>query len=188
VQAARALYRDLSATLGLHRLTCIEGSGIGLVMTRLYGRAAWGERALGRAPRNCGQHVTRLGALACTGLEAVMTVEGAPDADVFRACVQEGLCPTRHEGGVVVAGNLSAHQAAGVREAIAATGARLLCLPPYSPDLNPIEQCRSQTKTCLRAAQACPRGALDEAVTRALATSTEAGAQAWFAHCGYALH
>ena len=188
VQAERVRDRDLSATLDRRRVTFIDESGINLAMTRLYGRAPRGERALGSVPQNYGQNVTMLGALSYTGLEAVMTVEGATDADVFRAYVQEVLCPTLHEGDLVVADNLSAHKAAGVQEAIAATGARLLYLPPYSPDLNPIEQCWSKIKTFLRAAKARTRAALDEAVTRALATITAADAREWFAHCGYVLH
>jgi transposase len=178
----------LSATLDLHHLKFIAESGSNRALTRLYGRAPRGERALGRAPQNDGQHVTMLGALSGTGLEAVMTVEGATDAAVFRADVQEVLCPPRHAGDLVVAANLSAHKAAGVQEAMAATGARLLDRPPYSPDLNPIEHCWSKIKTVLRAAQARTRAAHDEAVTRALATITEADARAWFAPCGYVLH
>ncbi len=188
VQAERSSYRALSATLDLQRVKFIDESGINLALTRLYGRAPRGERALGSAPQNYGPNVTMLGALSCTGIEAVMTVEGATDADVFRAYVQEVLGPTLREGDTVVADNLSAHKAAGVQEAIAVTGARLLYLPPYSPDLNPIEQCWSKVKTSLRAAKARTREALDAAVTYALATVTEADARAWFAHCGYVLH
>jgi transposase len=188
VQAGRSHYRDLSATLALHRFKFIDESGINLAMTRLYGRAPRGERVVGSAPQNYGQNVTLLGAPSCTGIEAVMTIEGATDADVFRAYVHEVLCPTLREGDTVVADNLSAHKAAGVQEAIAATGARLLYLPPYSPDLNPIEPCWSEIKTFLRAAKARTREALDAAVTRALATVTESDARAWFAHCGYVLH
>jgi hypothetical protein len=88
-------------------------------MTRLYGRAPRGERALVSAPQNDGQNVTLLGALSCTGLEAVMMVEGATDSSVFRAYVQEVLCPTLREGDIIVADNLSAHKAVGMREAIA---------------------------------------------------------------------
>jgi transposase len=188
VQAERALYRDLSATLDLRRVKFIDESGLNIAMTRRYGRAPRGERALGSAPQNSGQHVTILGALSCMGLEAVMTIEGATDADVFRAYVREVLCPTLREGDIVIADNLSAHKAAGVQEAIAAIGARLLYLPPYSPDLNPIERCWSKIKTCLRAAKARTREALDAAVTRALATVTASDARAWFAHSGYVLH
>jgi transposase len=129
-----------------------------------------------------------LGALSCTGLEAVMTIEGATDSEVCRASVQEVRCPTRHEGASVVAASRSAHKAAGVQEAMTAIGARRRYLPAYSPDLNPIEPCWSKINTWLRAAQARTRAALDKAVTRALATITEADARAWFAHCGYVLH
>jgi hypothetical protein len=97
VQAARSHYRDLSATLDLHRVKFIDESGSNIAMTRLYGRAPRGERVLGSAPQNYGQNMTMLGARSCTGLEAVMTVEGATDADVFRAYVQGVLCPTLRE-------------------------------------------------------------------------------------------
>lgn len=188
MQAERSHYRDLSATLDLHRCKFIDESGINLAMTRLYGRALRGERVLGSAPQNYGQNVTMLGALSCTGLEAVMTVEGATDSDVFRAYVREVLCPTLREGDIVVADNLSAHKAAGVQEAIAAKGARLLYLPPYSPDLNPIERCWSKIKTALRAAKARTREALEVAIKQALSTVTESDARAWFKHCGYAVN
>lgn len=188
MQAERSRYRDLSATLDLHRVKFIDESGMNIAMTRLYGRAPRGERVLGSAPQNYGQNVTMLGALSSIGLEAVMTVEGATDADVFRAYVREVLCPTLREGDIVIADNLSAHKVAGVQEAIAAQGAQLLYLPPYSPDLNPIERCWSKIKTFLRAAKARTREALDVAVTRALATVTESDARAWFAHSGYVLH
>jgi transposase len=188
VQAARSHDRDLSATLDLPRFKFIGEAGSNSAMTRLYGRAPRGERALGSAPQNYGQNVTMRGALSCLGLEAVMTVEGATDADVFRAYVQEVLCPTLREGDIVGADNLSAHKAAGVQEAIAAKGARRRYFPPYSPALNPRELCGSKIKTFLRAAKARTREALDEAVTRALATVTEADARAWFAHGGDVLH
>jgi hypothetical protein len=138
VQAERLHYRDLSAALDLRRVKFIDESGINIAMTRLYGRAPRGERALGSAPQNYGPNVTILGALSCTGLGAVLTLEGATAADVFRAYVREVLCPTLREGDIVIADKLSAHKAAGVQEAIAAQGARLLYLPPYSPDLNPM--------------------------------------------------
>jgi transposase len=188
VQAERTHYRDLSALLDLHRVKFIDESGINLAMTRLYGRAPRGERAVGSAPQNYGQNVTVLGALSCTGLEAVRTVEGATDSDVFRAYVREVLCPTLRAGDIVIADNLSAPKAAGVQEAIAANGARLLYLPPYSPDLNPIERCWSKIKTFLRAAKARTREALDAAIVHALVTITESDARAWFAHSGYVLH
>jgi transposase len=137
-----------------------------LAMTRLYGRAPRGERVLGSAPQNYGQNITILGAFSYRGLEAVMMIAGATASDVFRAHVRKVLYPTLHEGDMVIAGNLSAHKAWRVQEAIAAQGARLLYLPQYSPDLNPIEQCWSTIKTLLRATKAGRREALDAAVMR----------------------
>ena len=128
------------------------------------------------------------GALAGTGLEAVLTAEGATAAAGCRASVQAVLCPTRRAGAIVVAPHRSAPTAAGVQEASAAPGARRLYGPPSAPDLNPRERCGSKLQTCVRAAKARRREALDEVVKRALATVTEAEARAWCAHCGSVLH
>ena len=116
-----------------------------------------------------------------------MTVDGATDTDVFRTYVRQVLGPTLTPGDIVVMDNLGAHKAVGVQQALARRGARLLYLPPYSPDLSPIEPCWSKVKTVLRKAKARTREALDMAITGALATITDADAQGWFRHCGYAL-
>ncbi len=129
-----------------------------------------------------------LAALGVDGVTAAMTIDGATDGDVFRVFVEQVLGPSLTPGDIVVMDNLSAHKVAGIREAIESTGARLLYLPPYSPDLSPIEQCWSKLKSDLRTAQARTREALDEAITQAFATVSAADARAWFAHCGYALH
>ena len=169
------------------RLKFIDESGANIAMTRLYGRAPRGQRVVGSVPQNYGQNVTMLAALSATGVEAMMTVEGATDGDVFRSYVREVLAPTLRKGDIVVLDNLGAHKVNGVRAAIEERGARLIYLPPYSPDLNPIERCWSKIKTALRAAKARTREALEEAIKQALATVTESDARAWFKHCGYAL-
>jgi transposase len=156
-----------------------------LALTRLYGRAPAGERAIGSGPRNYGMHVTLLGALGVTGLQALMTVDGATDGEVFRAFVAQVLCPTLAAGDLVVMDNLRAHKVVGIREAIEGCGAHLLYLPPYSPDLSPIELCWSKLKTILRGVGARTREALEAAITEALEQITAADALAWFAHCGY---
>jgi transposase len=97
------------------------------------------------------------------------------------------LKPTLRRGDTVVLDNLSAHKARRVRDLVEGSGARLLYLPPYSPDLNPIEQCWSKIKTYLRAAKARTSDKLGEAITRAFASVTASDARAWFKHCGYAL-
>jgi transposase len=127
---------------------------VNLAMTRLYGRAPAGERVVGSVPQNYGQSVTMLGALSVRGLQAVMTVDGATDADVFRTYVKKVLGPRLSPGDMVVRDNLPAHKAIGVQQAIARRGARRLYLPPYSPNLSPIEPCWSKSKTALRKAKA----------------------------------
>jgi transposase len=156
-------------------------------MTRLYGRAPPGERVIGTVPQNYGANVTMLAALGRQGVEAVMTIDGAPDAEVFRVYVEQVLRPTLRPGEIVSMDNLRAHKAAGIREAIEQTGARLLYLPPYSPDLSPIEPCWSKLKMALRTAKARTREALEHAIAQALATITVSDARNWFHHCGYAL-
>lgn len=175
------------AALDMRRLKFVDESGVNLAMTRLYGRASRGTRVIGSVPQNYGQNVTMLGTLGAQGLQAVMTVEGATDAEVFRTYVKRVLGPTLRPGDVVVMDNLRAHKAVGVQQALARRGARLLYLPPYSPDLSPIEPCWSKVKTALRKAKARARAALDTAITRALTTITVTDAHRWFEYCGYTL-
>ena len=156
-------------------------------MTRLYGRAPPGERVIGTVPQNYGANVTMLAALGSQGVEAVMTLDGATDAEVLRAYVEQVLRPTLRLGDIVIMDNLRAHKAAGIREAIEQAGAQVLYLPPYSPDLSPIEPCWSKLKTALRTAKARTREALAHALAQALATITASDAHSWFRHCGYAL-
>jgi transposase len=156
-------------------------------MTRLYGRAPIGDRSVGSIPRNCGANLTLLGALGVDGLQAVMTVEGATDAAVFRSYVTQVLGPPLAPGDSVVLDHLSAPKTPGIQQALAHRRARLLYLPPYSPDLSPMERCLSKVKTALRAATARTRGAVETARQKAMATITAIDAGNWFRHCGYAL-
>jgi transposase len=187
VQHARADYRELIAPLDLERLKFIDESGVNLAMTRRYGRAPRGERVVGAVPQNYGANVTMLAALSLQGVDAVMTIDGATDAEVFHAYVEQVLCPTLAPGDVVIMDNLRAHKVAGIRERIEACGAQLIYLPPYSPDLSPIEPCWSKLKTLLRTAQARTRDALDAAIRQVLAAVTPSDARGWFRHCGYTL-
>jgi transposase len=124
--------------------------------------------------------LTILGALSHTGMLAVMTVEAATDREVFLTYLEEVLCPKLRPGNVVVMDNLSSHKVAGVRERIEQTGATLLYLPPYSPDLNPIEKAWSKLKQKLRAVKARSVEALDQAIEQLIPTLTAQDAQAWF--------
>jgi transposase len=187
IQQARADDQPLIAALDVRRLTCVDESGVNLPMTRRYGRAPRGTRVIGRVPQNYGQHGTMLGTLGAQGIQAVMTVEGATDAEVFRTSVTRVLGPTLRPGDIVLRDHRRAHKAVGVQQALARRGARLLYVRPYSPDLSPIEPCWSKVKTALRKAKARTRDALDTAITRALTTVTAADAHSWFEYCGYAL-
>ena len=149
-------------------------------MTRLYARAPRGHRVHDAVPGGHWKMLTILGALHHKGMLAVMTVEAATDREVFLAYLDQVLCPRLRPGHVVVMDNLSAHKVAGVRERIEQTGATLLSLPPYSPDLNPIEKAWSKLKQGLRAAQARSVQALDQAIERLLPSLTPQDAQAWF--------
>ena len=151
----------------------------------MYGRAPKGERVVGSVPQNYGENLTVIGALTSSGLQAVMTVEGATDGEVFRAYVEQVLCPTLQAGDVVIMDNLGAHKVAGIREAIEDKGAEVIYLPPYSPDLNPIEQCWSKLKSAARAIGARTRETLEQAIEQIIKTVSQADALAWFAHCGY---
>lgn len=171
----------------LERLRFIDESGVNIALTRRFGRARPGQRVHDAVPKNHGKNVTILGALSRQGIDAVMSIDGATDAAVFRVYVEQVLVPTLAPGDVVVMDNLGAHKVKGIREAIEAVGAALIYLPPYSPDLSPIESCWSKLKTALRAAKARTRDALDQALRLALDTITADDACGWFDYCGYPL-
>jgi transposase len=152
VQHARADYHALIQPLDLQRFKFVDESGGNLAMTRRFGRAPRGERVIGAVPQNYGANLTMIVALGLHGIEAVMMIEGATDAEVFAAYAEQVLGPTLRPGDIVVLDNVSAHQMATVREVIEGRGARLLYLSPYSPDLAPIEQAWSKIKIVLRTA------------------------------------
>jgi len=163
----------------------LDESGATTQMTRTYGRAPRGERVREATPQGHWKILTMVAALTTRGLEAPMTIAEPTDGDIFLAYIEQVLCPRLRPGQVVVMDNLSAHKVSGVRELIEARGARLLYLPPYSPDLNPIEQAWSKIKQVLRSLKARTAETLDHAVAEALKTITAENAVAWFAHCGY---
>ena len=156
-------------------------------MTRQWGRAPKGERIHEATPDGRWEVLTKLGAMSLRGIDAAMTIESATDGEVFKGYVKQVLCPKLRSGDVVILDNLSAHKVPGVCELIEACGAQLLYLPPYSPDLNPIEKAWSKFKKFLRDAKARTKEALDQAVTDALKTITPENAAAWFRHCGYGI-
>jgi transposase len=154
-------------------------------MARAYARAPRGQRAYATKPVNRGCRVTMLGALGLEGLVAAMTVDGFTEGDVFLAFLHEVLIPQLRPGQIVIMENLKAHKVAGVTAACADAEVSLLYLPPYSPDLSPIEECWSQVKAILRAKAARTREALEQAMAEAFEAITANDAQGWFTHAGY---
>jgi transposase len=157
-------------------------------MTRERARAPAGMRVVDKVTRNRGTVTTMIGALTVNGLGALMTVEGSTTGNVFIAFVQACLVPTLKKNDVVVMDNLAAHKVKKVRGLIEAAGARVLFIPPYSPDLNPIEECWSKVKANLRRIEA--RNIVD--LRKAIATSadlvTAQDAAGWISHAGYQLN
>ena len=121
-------------------------------MTRLYGRGTKGDRVIETVPQNYGENITMLASLSVSGMSAPMTINGAVDGTVFKVYVEKVLAPTLKAGDIVIMDNLPAHKVSGIRELIEECGAKLIYLPPYSPDLNPIEKCWSKIKTYSRRA------------------------------------
>lgn len=163
----------------------IDEAASHIAMTRDYARAPRGERAFGSVPRNSGTVTTMIGALDVTGVRAMMTIEGANDGEVFETFLERVLLRKLKPGDIVVLDNVGAHKMDNVRRLIKAAGASILFLPPYSPDLNPIEHCWAKLKSILKELGARTQEALDAAIRRAMDLIGKSDAAGWFKHCGY---
>src|SRR4051794_10354056 len=152
VAAARTAWVDNQPRLDPNQLVFIDETGTSTKMARLRGRAPRGERLIGKVPHGHWKTTTFVAALRSTALTAPCVIDGPMNGNVFLAYVEQILAPSLAAGDIVVMDNLSAHKVPGVREAIEAAGARLLYLPPYSPDFNPIEQLFAKLKALLRKA------------------------------------
>jgi transposase len=153
----------------------------------LYGWAPHDQRATGSVPRNHAKNTTVVAALTPDGLHVPWMIEGAMDTATFECYISEQLGPTLRPGQVVVLDNVSVHKAESIRHALEARHCQLLFLPPYSPDLTPIEQAFSKIKAILRRLGARTQETLWEAVRVAIEAITPDDAIAWFAHAGYTL-
>jgi transposase len=125
-----------------------------------------------------------IGSLRLDGATALMVIEGPTDAAVFRAYVRHVLVPTLRADDIVVMDNLSSHKGSEIETMVREAGAQVWCLPPYSPDLNPIEKMWSKIKEYLRAAKPRCAEELYQAVRQALGLVTASDAQGWFGSCG----
>jgi transposase len=167
------------------RLVFVDECGANISLVPLYAWSRRGMRAPAKAPRNWGKNVTLLSSMSIKGMGPSLAVEGATTGGVFEAYLEAVLAPTLSPGQVVVMDNLSAHKGFRVREIVEGRGCELMYLPPYSPDLNPIEEAFAKLKGLLRRSGARSREALMEAMGVALDAITVGDARGFFGHCGY---
>lgn len=178
-------YRDWVLSVDPHNLVFVDSSGLNLGMTRLIGRAPIGERLYDSCPRNRVKNISLIGALRMEGLIATMSIRWQCQHLVYVTYIREVLAPQLWAGAVVVMDNLSVHQAQVIQDVIEAVGARVVFLPPYSPDLSPIELCWSKLKQCLRTALARTYEAINQVLTHIVTEQISSDdAWGWFAHCG----
>ena len=178
----------MAGRLDAGRFVFVGEMGTNTSLSPLRGRARRGRRAYFEAPRNWGANVTLLSSMTLEGMGPSLAVEGSTTGGVFEAYVERVLAPELRPGQVVVMDNLSAHRGSRIRQLIEGQGGcELMCLPPYSPDLNPIEEAFSKVKGISRRAEALTREALIEAMGGALSAVSARGARGYFAHRGYEL-
>lgn len=156
-------------------------------MNRLYGRAAPSERVVDSVPLLSGCSTTTVAVIGLNGITAPLMFAGAMSGAIFYTYIEQCVAPTLAEGDILIMDNLSAHKVAGITELAQARGAAVIYLPPYSPDLNPIELAWAKAKTILRRLKARTFEALIEALKEALLAISTQDAIGWFAHCGYGI-
>jgi transposase len=164
----------------------LDETGATTNMVRRYGWAPKGQRLVDAAPHGHWRTTTFVAGLRSTGIIAPLVVDGPMTGETFRAYVEQVLAPALSPGDVVVMDNLAAHKVTGLRKAIAAVGASILYLPPYSPDLNPIEQMFAKLKALLRRAAARTRETLWTTIGRLLDTFSPAECRNYLTNSGYA--
>ena len=182
----RAAWRvGIAQELDPERLLFVDEMGANTSLHTLYAWSKRGERARCSVPRNRGKNTTLLASMSVEGIGPSLAITGTVDAPVFEAYLERVLLPELRPGRILVMDNLSAHKTKKVRELVEEAGCELLYLPPYSPDLNPIEEAFSKIKGVLRKAEARTRESLVEAMGPAISSVTDEDARSFFEHCGY---
>jgi transposase len=183
----RSAFREYVRTIISERFVFVDECSTNISLAPIYARAPRGERARGKAPKNWGKNISLLCAIDSEGVKSSMSVEGAVDSKAFESYIEHFLAPMLKRGQIVVMDNLSSHKSKRVERLIEQTGATLLFLPPYSPDMNPIEEAFSKVKSILRKVQARTKEALVEATGRALDEITPEDIHGFYTDCGYRL-
>ena len=154
-------------------------------MARLHGRCPKGQRLVDSAPAGSYETLTLMSAMRLEGVVAPLLLDGPVNAQTFAGYIEENLVPALEPGDILIIDNLPAHKSLRVTEAVEGAGCQLVYLPPYSPDLNPIENMWSKVKAILRTAAARTFDTLVDAVNLALRAITPADCEGYFDHCGY---
>jgi len=166
-------------------LIFLDEFGIHLAMTRTHARAPIGQRALVSEPFNPGTKLSVISALRLGGVEAPMMIEGAFNSEIFDLYVEQMLLPGLRAGMIIVLDNIKFHYSPRAIAVLEAAGVKVLYLPAYSPEFNPLEECISKIKAALRSFKARTPRKLYNALAKAIALVTENDILGWFKHCGY---
>ncbi len=185
MRARREAWFELQPDLDPAKLIFIDETGTNTKMARLRGRSPRGERCRAAVPHGHWKTTTLVAGLRLDGVVAPMVIDGAMNGEAFTAYAEHMLAPTLSPGDIVVMDNLPAHKIKGAREAIEKVGAKLMFLPPYSPDFNPIEQAFAKLKALLRKAAARTVNTLEAAIATALDAFSPEECSNYFTNSGY---
>jgi transposase len=166
-------------------LIFLDESGVNLALVRLFARSRQGQRAYGERPNKRGQNVSIIGAMSLKGVIAQSSLMGGTDAVTFEAFVSQKLVPKLWRGACVIMDNCSIHKGEQIRSLIEGVGAKLIYLPTYSPEFNPIENCWSKLKSILRQIGARTYPDLAKAIEFAFNQVSLNDIRNWFIHCCY---
>ena len=186
IKARREEWQEQQKTMDQNHLIFLDESGVNLNMTRRYGRAIGKARVYDYVPLNTPRNTTLLSSIRIEDATMVhKEISGALNGVIFLECIRNDLAPTLRQGDIVIMDNLRVHKVAGVRQAIEEKGASVLYLPPYSPDLNPIEMLWSKIKAFLREQKARDAVILLDKIQEAYSTISLRDILGWFSAAGY---
>jgi transposase len=186
VKAARGTWFEQFAEARVNQLVFLDEFGATTTMQRTHGRAAPGERVVTKVPHGHWKMISTIAAMSVSGIFASASFDGATDTELFATFIGEALVPMLKAGQVVVMDNLPAHKSARIDQLVESVGARVLRLPPYSPDFNPIEMAISKVKTVLRKLAHRSVEGLFTGIGEALQSIRATDALNYIGHCGYA--
>lgn len=186
MKAARDTWFEQFAEVRVNQLVFLDEFGATTTMQRTHGRAAPGERVVTKVPHGHWKMISTIAAMDINGIVASASFDGATDTELFVAFVHDALLPILKPGRVMVMDNLPAHKSPQIDQLIESVGARVLRLPPYSPDFNPIEMAISKVKTVLRKLAHRSVDGLFTGIGEALESIRPTDALNYIAHCGYA--